>query len=227
MPGFDEYYISIKTFIFENLMPGNSEVVTGYIDSFLQNSVKVGAVGFVTVIVASMLFFQNYEYIVSKIFRTKERNLWESITTYWTLLTLTPIGMITSFLVSAKIQAFINSYESLSGWMNFMSIFPFLILWALFFLIFKISANTKVYSISALITSFVISLVFITAKEGFIYYVFYNNTYATIYGSFAALLFFFLWIYVSWIIFAYGLKLCFMLNRYQTYKEIHSKTKKS
>jgi membrane protein len=227
MPGFDEHITNIKSFIFENLMPGNSDSVTKYIDEFLKNSVKVGVTGFVSVIVASMLFFQNYEYIVSKIFRTKVRTIWESVTTYWTLLTLTPIALVTSFFVSAKIQTFIDSYESISAWINFMAVFPFLIIWAIFFLIFKISANKKVYTYAAFITSFVIALSFAIAKMGFVYYVFYNNTYSTIYGSFAVLLFFFFWIYVSWIIFAYGLKLCFLLNRFYFFRESYRKIKKS
>ena len=40
----------------------------------------------------------------------------------------------------------------------------------------------------------------------------YNQTYSTLYGSMATLLFTFLWIYVSWIIFLYGVKLCHKLN---------------
>lgn len=224
MPWFDEYYTNFMTFIVENMIPSNSQIITNYINSFLSNSVEIGIIGFISIVLTSMLFFQNYEYIVSKIFHTKERTLWQAITTYWTLLTLTPIGLIGFFYLSAKIQLFLNSYESLSGWINFMAIFPFLILWTLFFLIFKISANTKVHTLSATITSFVTSLVFVLAKEGFIYYVFYNNTYETIYGSFSALLFFFLWIYVSWIIFTYGLKICYLINRYECHKEIQQES---
>ncbi|MGD9654678.1 MAG: hypothetical protein AB7U44_05730, partial [Sulfuricurvum sp.] len=41
-----------------------------------------------------------------------------------------------------------------------------------------------------------------------------NKSYATIYGSFSIVLFLFLWIYASWIIFVYGLKLCYLLNRF-------------
>ncbi|MEA2112017.1 MAG: YihY family inner membrane protein [Campylobacterota bacterium] len=218
MPSFSEYYESIKTFIFSNLMPVHSESVTGYIDGFLKNSVKLGVIGFSMIIVASLLFFQNYEYIVNKIFHAKNRTFWESITTYWTMLTLTPMALIVSFYLSTKLSKFISEYE-VSAWINFMSIFPYLIIWALFFLLYKISANTKVYTKAALWSSFTTSLVFSAAKAGFIYYVFYNQTYATIYGSFSILIFFFLWIYLSWIIFIYGLKLCYMMDRAHKYKQ--------
>ena len=43
-------------------------------------------------------------------------------------------------------------------------------------------------------------------------YVIYNKTYTTIYGSLATLLFTFLWIYISWIIYLYGIKMCHKLN---------------
>jgi membrane protein len=59
----------------------------------------------------------------------------------------------------------------------------------------------------------VISIVFSISKNAFIEYVFYNKAYTTMYGSFAILMFLFLWIYVSWIIFIYGLKLCYMIHR--------------
>ncbi len=218
MPSFSDHYETIKGFIFSNLMPVNSEAVTGHIDTFLKNSVKLGVIGFSMIIVASLLFFQNYEYIVNKIFHTKNRTFWQSITTYWTMLTLTPIALILSFYLSTKLSTLMGEYE-VSAWINLMAILPYLIIWALFFLLYKISANTQVNTKSAAISSFVTSLVLSIAKGGFVYYVFYNNAYATIYGSFSILIFFFLWIYLSWIIFIYGLKLCYMLDRAHKYKQ--------
>ncbi|MFC2748099.1 MAG: YhjD/YihY/BrkB family envelope integrity protein, partial [Campylobacter concisus] len=39
-----------------------------------------------------------------------------------------------------------------------------------------------------------------------------------VYGSFSAVLFFFVWIYISWIIFLYGLKLCAYLSNSSKFK---------
>ncbi|MEA3372559.1 MAG: YihY family inner membrane protein [Campylobacterota bacterium] len=221
-PSFIEYYETIKSFILDNLMPVHSEAVTEYIDSFLQNSVRLGVFGTVMVFVASMLFFDNYEYIVSKIFHIKQRTIWESITTYWTLLTLTPIGLVAFFYLSVQASTFLTEHE-VSGWFNPMAIFPYLIIWGLLFVIYLISANTKVNKKAAAITSFVIALIWNLTKLGFVYYVFYNKTYATLYGSFSILIFFFLWIYVSWIIFVYGLRLCYLINRVYKYREHYAK----
>ncbi|HEY9130030.1 MAG TPA: YhjD/YihY/BrkB family envelope integrity protein, partial [Sulfurovum sp.] len=66
---------------------------------------------------------------------------------------------------------------------------------------------------AALISSFIASLVWYISKSAFIFYVLHNKTYATIYGSISTLLFFFLWIYISWAIFIHGLKFCDLLNK--------------
>lgn len=212
LPSFAEYYSTVKEFIFSNLMPVNSEAVMGHIDGFLANSAKMGVVGLVMIIVASLLFFENFEYIANKIFHAESRTLWESVTTYWTMITLTPIALGTSFYITAKLAIMIESNTITSG-INILPVIPYIIIWALFFLIFKIGPNTKVNTKAALISSFIISIVFSISKNAFVEYAFYNKTYTTMYGSFAILIFLFLWIYVSWIIFIYGLKLCYMIDR--------------
>ena len=211
LPSFSDYYEKIQEFIFSNLMPVNSEVVMNQINGFLQNSSKMGMIGFVAILVSSLLFFKNFEYIANRIFHAKPRTLWESITTYWTMLTLTPIALGVSFYITGYLATLMASNSLTSGF-NILPLVPYIIVWGLFFLLFQISANIKVNPKASAISSFIIAIIFSFSKNAFIYYVFMNKSYATMYGSFATLLFLFLWIYVSWIIFIYGLKLCHIIN---------------
>ena len=222
LPSFTEYYETIKIFIFSNLMPVNSEAIMGHIDGFLANSAKMGMIGLIMILVASMLFFKNFEYIANKIFHAKPRTLWESVTTYWTMLTLTPIALGASFYITGYIATLMAS-NSLTSGLDILPLVPYIIIWALFFLLFQISANVKINPKAALISSFLVSVVFSISKNAFIYYVFLNKSYTTMYGSFAILMFLFLWIYVSWIIFIYGLKLCYIINRVYENREAKSK----
>jgi membrane protein len=211
LPSFAEHYETIKVFIFSNLMPVNSEAIMGHIDGFLKNSAKMGVIGLAMILVASLLFFKNFEYIANKIFRAKPRGLWDSVTTYWTMLTLTPIALGVSFYITGYIATLMASNSLTSGF-NILPLVPYLIIWALFFLIFQIGANAKINPKASAISSLVISIVFSVSKNAFIYYVFMNKSYSTMYGSFAIVMFLFLWIYVSWIIFIYGLKLCYLID---------------
>lgn len=208
VPVFEDQYAKIQLFIFENMMPGQTAAIAGYLESFFQNSVQLGVIGFTTMIVSSLLFFQNFEHIVSKIFKAEKRGVWDSITTYWTLITLTPIILIASMSLKAFLQAYISGFA-----LQALSVFPFLLLWGIFFLIYKIAVNADVSTKAAAMSSFIVAIIWGIAKNSFIQYVFYNKTYATMYGSFSALIFFFFWIYVSWIIVIYGMKLCYLINR--------------
>jgi len=219
MPSFADNYEKVKEFIFSNLMPVQSELIMTNIDGFVANSAKMGAFGLGMILVASLLFFKNFEFIANKIFHAKARSLWESITTYWTMLTLTPIGLGISFYITGYIATLMASNEFTSG-LNILPLVPYLIIWALFFLIFQIAPNAKINPKASAISSLLISIVFSASKNAFIYYVFLNKSYTTMYGSFAIVMFLFLWIYVSWIIFIYGLKLCYIIDRVYKNREI-------
>ncbi|HEX5710234.1 MAG TPA: YihY/virulence factor BrkB family protein [Sulfuricurvum sp.] len=210
VPVFSAQYASMQVFLFDNLMPVQTEAIAEYLESFFKNSVQLGIIGFSTMILSSLLFFQNFEHIVEKIFHSPPRGIWEAITTYWTLITLTPIVLIASMSLNAYLVSHVSGVL-----LNALSIFPFLLLWGIFFIIYKIAVNAVISPKAAAISSFIVALVWGLAKNSFVQYVFYNKTYATMYGSLSALIFFFLWIYVSWIIVIYGMKLCYLIHRAQ------------
>jgi membrane protein len=207
VPVFEDHYAKIQIFIFDNIMPVQTQAITGYLESFFKNSVELGVIGFATMIFSSMLFFQNFEHIAEKIFKAPKRTIWNAITTYWTLITLTPIALIASMSLRAYLQSHVTGFA-----LTAFSIFPFLLLWGIFFIIYKIAINADVSTKAALISSLVVAAVWGVAKNSFVQYVFYNKTYTTMYGSLASLVFFFLWIYVSWIIVIYGMKLCYLIH---------------
>ena len=108
LPLFDDVYKDIQTLLFKNLMPTHSSEILTYINGFVENSGKLGMVGVIYVLFASMMFFKNYDYIINDIFECQHRSFWSSVTTYWTLVTLTPIMLVLSFYVSTQIQVILD-----------------------------------------------------------------------------------------------------------------------
>jgi membrane protein len=214
MPSFKEYYEKIQHFIFNSLMPTQQDAISGYINKFMENTGNMGSTGLVFVLYVSIMFFLDYEKIISLIYKTKRRTLWESITTCWTMLTMMPLGLAISFYLSSIVQNMLET-NRLTSSINFIAIAPYLVIWFLFFVMYTISANTKISKKSSLIASFFASSIWYISKSLFVYYVSYNKTYMSIYGSFSILMFFFLWIYFSWLIYLYGSKLCYILNEQQ------------
>jgi membrane protein len=208
LPSFDSFYEHIKSFIFSHILPSHQEAIEQYIDLFILNSSHIEIMGIVYVLFTSIMFFQNYEYIVNRIFNSRPRNFWNSLTLYWTMITLLPIVLALSIYLSIKFYRILedNGYALTVVSLNLLP-FPYLVMWFLFFVTYKISVAVKVRNRVLILTSLLSSSIWEIAKSGFVYYVVYNQTYLSIYGSFSILMFFFLWIYVSWIIFLYGLKL--------------------
>ncbi|HEC1542167.1 TPA: YihY/virulence factor BrkB family protein [Campylobacter upsaliensis] len=208
IPSFEAHYERAKSVIFTFLIPAQQDLVASYLDTFLKNSVNLGIMGLIAMAFTSLAFFSGYDFVINRITQNEPKGLWASISSYWTLLTLVPLGLGLSFYVSSLIQKALDDYHI--GF-NFFEILPFVIIWALFFISYSSSLH-QVSLKNLALTSFCAGAIWYAGKNLFVYYVVYNKTYASVYGSFSTILFFFIWIYISWVIYLYGLKICFFLN---------------
>lgn len=211
LPIFSSVYEKVETLIFSNLMPTNSKELMNYINTFMENSDKLGMVGFFYVMFAAIMFFKNYDYVVNDIFDMPPRGIWSAIKTYMLLVITMPLMLGSSFYLSSIIQSQLDKTD-ITSFLNIYYFLPFLVIWAMFYIAYQLSAEVKISTKSAGTSSFIASLIWYMSKSGFVFYVIHNKTYTSIYGSISTILFFFLWIYISWAIFLYGLRFCYLLN---------------
>ncbi|RXK12215.1 trehalose-6-phosphate synthase [Halarcobacter mediterraneus] len=194
-------------YTFDILNPTHSEDFIKTFQNYISNSNKLGWLGILYMLFVFIMFFKDYEYIVNKIHNAKRKPLLQSFFFYLFFLVTLPLMLATLNIV----LSFYNN-----TFFNWLISFSFA--WLIFFGLFKLSVNrhinTKAAAISSLFTLIILSI----TKNLFIYYVVYNKTYATIYGSLAILLFSFFWIYISWVIYLYGMKMCHKLNIQQKAK---------
>jgi membrane protein len=191
----------MMTYVYDFINPTHSEQVIFAIENALENIDSLGNIGLVYLFFIFFIFVKDYEYIVSKIHHTAKRDFLSMIFLYLSFLIVIPLFLLSITFVLSFIQ---------SGMLITILNFVFSLFVLTF--IFKISVNTtisfKASFISALLTIIALKL----TKELFIYYIAYNTTYTSIYGAFSSLLFIFLWIYFSWIVYLYGVKICYLLN---------------
>lgn len=209
---FSPWLEHIRNFIFDIIIPVHKETIAANIDTFMQNAYKMGLLGFVFVVYVSVMFFDDFEYVINKIYGVPPRRFWHSISIYLTMVIVMPMGIALSFYLTIKAGLLLKSVPYMH-WFNIFSVSSYLITWLLFFILYKIAPNIRVHKRSAFASAFVASLVWYLSKVIFVYYVTFNKTYTTLYGSFSTIMFFLIWIYLSWIIFLYGVKFCYYLNR--------------
>lgn len=204
--GVDETVTQIKAFLFELLIPTHQVVIEEQLDTFFENSTEMGYIGLVYILVTSMMFFQNYEYVVNRIFATKNRNIFHGFLTFWILTIISPVALFLSIYLSGEVQkaiAWIGAGETIDT----RTFLPFLIVWMLFYINYHISPNRKMLFKPVLTASFIAATVWYLGKSIFIYYIIHNTTYVTLYGSLSVMIIFFLWVYLSWMVFLYGLQI--------------------
>ncbi|MGK0256152.1 MAG: membrane protein [Arcobacteraceae bacterium] len=204
IPAFYQYLDTMMLYILDFINPTHSAELSTQIGKFLANSQKLGLIGIVYLLFVFTMFFKDYEYIVNKIHGVKSRALYKSFFLYLSFLIAIPILMFAF--------TFLSTFYEISFFIYVSSI---LFIWLIFIILFMISANKRISFPAASLSSSITLVTLSITKTLFVYYVNANTTYATIYGSFSVALFFFLWIYISWNIYLYGIKLCSILNKTQ------------
>ncbi|WP_419769338.1 MAG: YihY/virulence factor BrkB family protein [Candidatus Marinarcus sp.] len=201
LPQFNNYIDVFLQYIIEIINPTHSEQFIEQVKNFISNSNHLGNIGIIYMLFVFTMFFKDYEYIVNKIHKAKRKSLYASFFFYISVLLLFPIVFALYIITISLFDSTIFDY-----------FITFLYAWLIFFGLFKLTVNRFVSNKAAFISSFITLVTLSITKNLFVYYVIYNKTYTTIYGSLATLLFFFFWIYISWIIYLYGVKLCYQLN---------------
>ena len=208
LPIFDNVYTQIHNLLAKNLLPTNSKLIMDYIDTFVANAGKLGLMGIAYVLFAAVMFFRDYDHVVNDIFEMPRRKLSGALRTYAVLIVLVPILIAVSFWLASFLEA-----HTLASMLPLTFLLPFLIVWGLFYITYQLSPKEQIRPAAALISSFISSLIWYLAKSAFVFYALHNHTYSSIYGGLSTLLFFFLWIYISWAIFLHGLRLCYLLDK--------------
>lgn len=205
---FDNYIDIFTNYIFNLINPTHSTEIVETLKKYISNSNQLGLLGLIYMTFVFIMFFKDYEYIVNKIHKAKRKSIQFSFIFY------------TLYLIVVALL-FTASNILLSIYSNFLLdiVLSYVFGWLIFFTLFKLSVNRKIDNKAAIISSLSTFVVLAVTKNLFIYYVIYNKTYATIYGSLATLLFTFFWIYISWIIYLYGIKMCHRLNIQEQFRK--------
>jgi membrane protein len=202
-PEFHAYLDIFTNFLLNFLNPTHSNEIISTLKNYISNSDKLGLLGIFYMLFVYIMFFKDYDYIVNKIHKTKRRAIYKSFFIYTIFFLVFPtIFVALNILLTFYDNSFLKQIQL------------FLFTWFIFFALFKVSVNKKVSIKAAFISSFVTLATLSITKNLFVYYVIYNKTYTTIYGSLATLLFTFFWIYISWIIYLYGVKMCHRINTF-------------
>jgi membrane protein len=202
-PVFDDFYTQIKNFVLANMMPGTGgRMISRYTEQFAESAAKLTAVGITFLALTAMLMMLTIDHAFNTIWRvSRPRPLVQRILIYWAVLTLAPLLVggslsLTSWLVGMS-AGYARQIPALG--VVLLKIMPVILTTAAFSLLFRIVPNRFVPLRHAIIGGVAAALVFEFMNRGFAAYILYFPTYKLVYGTFASIPIFLLWVYLSWL----------------------------
>ena len=211
MPAFERLRAALERLMRDNLPISDPGRIMGYIDHYIANAGQLGWIGAAYVLIATVLFVRTYDYIVNDICAARPRGALGAARVYGLLALGIPLLAAAAYGLNGWLGDMLTG-AGLRVWEWLGGIIPFLLIWAVFWLLYQATPNRPIAPAAAATSAFIAAAVWAASKWLFVIYVAHNRTYSSIYGSVAAVMFFLLWIHLSWAIFIHGLKFCVLLD---------------
>jgi membrane protein len=202
MPQHDALSRHVETFIFGNLMPDTGMQVWHYLDQFSQQASRLTLPGIVMLVITSLMMLRTIEDTFNSIWHVQRgRRAILGLLRHWAVLSLGPVLLGTGILFST----FVASLDWFDGVEKFKAVQPLARLLPLFLtssalcLIYLAVPNCRVPFRHAVTGALLAGVTFEIAKFIFAQSVIHSS-YTLIYGAFAFVPLFLLWIDICWMI---------------------------
>ncbi|ROU44035.1 YihY family inner membrane protein [Neisseria gonorrhoeae] len=216
-PVFDRWSDSFVSFVNQTIVPQGADMVFDYIDAFRDQANRLTAIGSVMLVVTSLMLIRTIDNAFNHIWRVNTQRPWMmQFLVYWALLTSGPLslGVGISFMVGSVQDSVLSS--GAQQWADALKTaarlaFMTVLLWGLYRFVPNRFVPARQAFVGALITAFCLE----TARFLFTWYMGNFDGYRSIYGAFAAVPFFLLWLNLLWTLVLGGAVLTSSLSYWQ------------
>jgi membrane protein len=219
VPAFQGLEASIQDLLFENLLPETSAGIEEYISDFSRQAKNLSGFGVAVLVATAVLMLRNIEQAFNMIWRTRgNRGTVSSFLLYWAILSLTPITIGLGLGVSTYLASFagqLEQWDIIGAGKIVLRTAPYLLQVLGFTLIYAAVPNCRVPVRHALVGGVLAAASFNIARALFTKLV-AGSSITFIYGAFAAVPLFLLWIYISWNIVLISAIVVHSLSAYQS-----------
>ena len=210
-----------------NYLTAEQEAVSKKIIEYISNTdfKALGAFGTALLIFAVLMMLSNVERTFNDLWGvSRNRSMVRKISDYISVLILGPLLIVisTALMTSFSSHAVVNTLSRYEVFEQFFVLFktivPYAGLWIAFTAMYMLMPNTRVRFLPALISGILFGSLWQLAFQGYTTFNVGVARYNTIYGTFAALPIFIVWLYISWIIVLIGAKMSYAIQNVRTHQ---------
>ncbi len=224
VPALSDMREQVQAAIYNNLLPSSSAQIAEYINSFAEKSTGLTTIGIGFLFVTTIMTLITIETAFNQIWRVEEETGGVvSIMRYLVMVIGIPLVLGVAFIASNAVQSlnFLNRQFAGYGidWGIWVEIVSFLVTIAGFIAMYWFIPKVKVPIKNAVIAGVIIAIIFEIVKRVFGLIIANFTSYEAVYGTFAALPVFLMWIYLSWNLILLGVEISYTLTVFDT-KEV-------
>ena len=221
VPALASVRAEIYEVIYSNLLPQSSMQVSEYINSFAEKSSNLTIIGAMVLFFTTIMTLTTIERAFNQIWRVESRSGGiKSLLRYWTIVTLGPMVLGTAFIASSTVQSLSFLNRQIAGygidWGFWVQVVSVSITMAGFIGMYWFIPKARVPAKNAAIAGVFVTIIFELMKHLFGTVMANFTSYEAIYGAFAALPIFLLWIYLSWNLILLGVEISYTLTIFET-----------
>lgn len=196
--------------------PQAANVIIGFVNSYLvhtQSGVFLG-IGLLFMLYTVLMLVSNVENAFNEVWQVKKpRSIFRTFTDYLTMFFVFPIIIVLTSGISIFMAAIAKSMPDfllLGPTLRFLiDLLPYVLMSGMFVALYVFMPNTHVRVASAVVPGILAGIAMQGLQIFYIHSQIFLSSYNAIYGSFAALPLFMLWVQISWTICLFGAELCY------------------
>lgn len=196
--------------------PQAAEIIIGFVNSYLvhtKSGVFLG-IGLLFMLYTVLMLVSNIEEAFNEVWQVKKsRSVFRTFTDYLAMFFVFPILIVLSSGISIFLATVADRMPDFlmlgSAVRTLIDLIPYVLMSLMFIALYIFMPNTKVKLSSVVVPGILAGIAMQGLQFVYIHSQIFLSSYNAIYGSFAALPLFMLWMQISWTICLFGAELCY------------------
>ncbi|MCP5326730.1 MAG: YihY family inner membrane protein [Oceanospirillaceae bacterium] len=196
----------IQDFIFQHFAPATGMNIKTYLVSFSHQAKNLTWIGGVFLLFTALTLMLTIEDAFNRVWRvTKKRNGVTRILVYWSVISLGPLVITVGFLLSSELVSYTSAaFHGSKIKQHILPWLPFVLSSLGLTFLYTYVPNCKINKWHAFFGGLLAAALFEAGKHFFVWQVTAFPSYRLVYGAFAVVPLFLLWVYIAWCIVLLG-----------------------